>query len=136
MEVDITQKKYPFALEAETKDNHIITMDASKKSGGQGDGPTPMELLLSSLGGCATMEILNALNKAGFFDFRIKTKASAIKNEKTAHIESIHLKFAFEGDINPETATFFVHKGLEEHCTILNLLKKSTAISISTSFLF
>jgi len=42
---------------------HAITLDAAEASGGAGQGPTPMELVLLALGGCAGMDVISILRK-------------------------------------------------------------------------
>ncbi|MFN0073999.1 MAG: OsmC family protein [Chloroflexota bacterium] len=51
------------AFTAETASGHRLTLDASAEHGGQGHGPSPMELLLVSLAGCTGMDVISLLRK-------------------------------------------------------------------------
>lgn len=42
---------------------HSIVMDASKQSGGDGSGFSPMQLLLTALGGCTGMDVVHIMRK-------------------------------------------------------------------------
>ncbi len=42
---------------------HSIVMDASKQSGGEGSGVSPLQLLLIALGGCTGMDIVHIMRK-------------------------------------------------------------------------
>lgn len=42
---------------------HSVVMDASKQSGGEGSGFSPMQLLLIALGGCTGMDVVHIMRK-------------------------------------------------------------------------
>ncbi len=42
---------------------HSIVLDASKQSGGEGSGFSPMQLLLIALGGCTGMDVVHIMRK-------------------------------------------------------------------------
>jgi putative redox protein len=42
---------------------HDVVMDSSSEVGGTGSGPTPMEMLMVSLGGCTGMDVISILRK-------------------------------------------------------------------------
>ncbi len=42
---------------------HSMVMDASKQSGGEGSGFSPMQLLLIALGGCTGMDVVHIMRK-------------------------------------------------------------------------
>ncbi len=42
---------------------HSIVMDASKQSGGEGSGVSPLQLLLIALGGCTGMDVVHIMRK-------------------------------------------------------------------------
>lgn len=46
-----------------TGSGHEITIDASADVGGEDAGPTPMELQLAALAGCAAMDVISILRK-------------------------------------------------------------------------
>jgi putative redox protein len=50
-------------FQATTESEHRVTMDAPVASGGNNHGPSPMELLLVSLGGCTAMDVADILRK-------------------------------------------------------------------------
>lgn len=45
------------AFEAKTQSGHSIIMDGSPEYGGENRGPRPMELILTGLGGCASLTL-------------------------------------------------------------------------------
>lgn len=134
MQVFIEQSSSLFALQATTERGLSFTMDASPASGGQGKGPTPMELLLGSLGGCASMEVLNALQRAGYPDFTLKTTVQGKKNDQAPGLGHIHLIFHFHGTVDQESAHHFIEKILHDHCSVLAMIKNNTQVSFSTAF--
>ena len=48
---------------ATTASGHDVVMDSTSEVGGTESGPTPMELLMVSLGGCTGMDVISILRK-------------------------------------------------------------------------
>lgn len=51
------------AFDATTDSQHTIRLDAAAETGGQDQGPRPLEMLLVSLGGCTGMDVISILKK-------------------------------------------------------------------------
>ncbi|MBC8239902.1 MAG: OsmC family protein, partial [Alphaproteobacteria bacterium] len=51
------------AFRATTGSDHEITMDGAPESGGRNAGARPMELVLTGLAGCASVNIVEILKK-------------------------------------------------------------------------
>ena len=43
---------------------HTITMDGRPDSGGNNQGPRPIEMLLLGLGGCTSFDVMSSLKKS------------------------------------------------------------------------
>jgi putative redox protein len=50
-------------FEVRTPSGHRLTVDASEEHGGEGHGPSPMEVLLVALAGCTGMDVISLLRK-------------------------------------------------------------------------
>ncbi len=85
-------------FESSLPSGHKITLDASEESGGHNQGPRPMELLLSGLGGCTGIDVVLILNKmkAEIEEFHLDIDAERAE-EPPKRFEKIHLTYKFKG---------------------------------------
>ncbi|AFM40971.1 putative redox protein, regulator of disulfide bond formation [Desulfosporosinus acidiphilus SJ4] len=77
--VDLTNQKVQFA--GITRSNPAITID-SKPPLGDGQGYTPLELLLISLASCSGTTIVTLLRKMRKNNFGLKVKAKGIRRDQ------------------------------------------------------
>ena len=109
---------------------HRVAMDAALSSGGNDQAARPVEVLLSSLGGCTGMDVVAILR-------RMKTPAEALTitlEDKRAPdypkvIERIHLVYQVEGRIPPENVERAIELSLSKYCPIANTLTGVTTIT-------
>ncbi|UCF10215.1 MAG: OsmC family protein [Candidatus Bipolaricaulota bacterium] len=107
----------------ESASGRAIAMDAPADSGGTGSEPTPVELLLNSIGGCTGMDIVYALRKmrtpATGLTIRIEERrASSFPRVVT----NVHLDYEIAGEIPEENARRAVELSLSTYCTVSNSL--------------
>ncbi|WP_405605459.1 OsmC family protein [Polaribacter sp. Asnod1-A03] len=62
-EVVLSNKNY--LAEAKTR-NHFLTLDQSVAAGGGDNGPTPVEYLLTAIGGCVSMTLRTFAQRKGW----------------------------------------------------------------------
>jgi len=58
-------KNKNYLAEAKTR-NHFLTMDQSVAAGGGDNGPTPVEYLLTAIGGCVSMTLRTYAERKGW----------------------------------------------------------------------
>jgi len=77
---------------------HEVVLDASKESGGNDNGPRPMELILHGLAGCTGIDIALILKKmkSEIDNFKIEVNADRAK-EHPKRYTNIYLKFIIKG---------------------------------------
>lgn len=77
---------------------HELTVDAAEKSGGQNNGPRPMELLLSGLAGCTGIDVVLILKKmkTELEDFEMEIDAERAE-EAPKRFTKIKIKYKFKG---------------------------------------
>jgi putative redox protein len=130
MEIEI---KKVDGLKLTGKDNsgHEIIIDTRKENGGHDSGPSPMELLLFSLGGCTLMDVISICDKmrVNYDDIRIKIKGE--RQDKHPKIfKHIEIKYLVYGK-NPDESK--IKKAIElsigKYCSVHAMLSKSASIS-------
>ncbi len=116
--------------------DHHIKLDAEEISGGENRGPDPRRLLLSSLAGSTSMEIISILNKMRIIPeaFNIYVEAE-LTEEDPKYYHKIHLLYEFKGNSIPleklEKAIELVHEG---YCGIIAMLEKSAQITYAIKY--
>lgn len=102
---------------------HDIHMDAAESVGGADSAPRPVELLLSSLGGCTGMDVISVLRKMKTEprDLRIEIQDErAVEFPKV--ISKIHLIYRVKGAVPEENLIKAIELSLTKYCPIANTL--------------
>jgi len=105
-------------------------MDAGKKYGGLGSGPSPMETLLMSLGGCTGMDSISILRKVkdklDAFDIHIDAKRQPTHPKV---FREITLTFRFQGDdALRDVIIDAVTRSQNKYCAISAMLAKGAPV--------
>ncbi|MFB5761988.1 OsmC family protein [Paenibacillus medicaginis] len=103
---------------------YAVNQDATDKYGGDGQGMTPMELLLAGLGGCMGIDITMILNHFLGDIESIEIEANGIRTESmpTAFTE-IDLTFHVKGNIPDYRVWKAIHMAEEKYCAVSASLK-------------
>ena len=92
--VVLTNKNY--LAEATTR-NHFLTMDQDVSAGGGDSGPTPVEYLLTAIGGCVSMTLRTYAERNGWDIGEIKVNVTQLKDDKGVYLTE---EISFEKDIS------------------------------------
>ena len=108
---------------AEDRYGHQVLMEASPQYGGEGKGITPMELLLSALGGCAGIDIVTMLKARGQNLVSYEVELQGIRKEELPKtFESVEAKFYLKGDLDPDIVDRVMHLTMTKICPIAAML--------------
>lgn len=111
------------AFVSEVASGHDVHMDAGESSGGADSAPRPVEILLSSLGGCTGMDVISVLRKMKTVP---KSLQIEIQDERAPEypkvITKIHLVYRAEGEVPEENLTKAIELSLTKYCPIANTL--------------
>lgn len=125
----------PFVFELKNENGATCLMDASEKIGGKNKGIRPMELLAGSLAGCASIDVINILQKKriniGCYEVEIETKR---KEELPGVFEMIHLKFLFYNKIDLDKLTPIIDVVIEKYCSVAASLSPEIKLSYEIEF--
>jgi len=84
---------------------HSIVMDTSKKSGGEGSGFSPMQLLLVALGGCTGMDVVHIMRKQRQQVDALELLVSGKRVEEQPRVyNNINVEYRIKGKAIRETA--------------------------------
>lgn len=113
--------------------NHTFVQDAQESAGGQNKGPTPKELLLAGIIGCAGMDVIGLLKKHKMTLSTFKASATAEARKEHPRIFSgVNVVFSASGsDIGANELKEAVHMSLTKYCGVTAMV--STVVPVRYS---
>lgn len=114
-----------FQLRGTTPQGQVAVIDAPVSIGGRDEGVRPMEMLLMSLAGCASVDVLMILEKQ-----RQEVEDCIIEVEGTradsvpAVYESIRLHFKIKGQVLQSKLDEALKLSAEKYCSVSTMLSR------------
>lgn len=111
-----------------------VPMDTIIEQGGNGEGATPMELILMGLGGCTAMDVISILQKKRqeISNFEIVLHADRA-TEHPKVFTDITLEYVFTGKgISQEAVERAIDLSENKYCSGLAMLQKG--VNIQTTY--
>jgi putative redox protein len=132
MKVEI-EKTNGLKLLGKDDSGHEIVIDTKKELGGHDSAPSPMNLLLLSLGSCTLMDVISLIDKMRVDYDDIKVKVTGERHEEHPKIfTNIQIKFTIRGK-NPDESKIkkAIDLSAKKYCSIHAMLEKTASISSS-----
>jgi putative redox protein len=106
-----------------------VSIDADAAVGGQGKGPKPKGLMLTSLAGCTAMDVISILRKMKVEpdEFSVETEAE-VTDEHPKVFKSIKIIYRIKGDVPREKAEKAVSLSLDRYCGVTDMLRKAAPV--------
>jgi putative redox protein len=133
MKIIINRVNQAVHLKAVNESGQSIDMDGSPGIGGEELGMRPMEVLLSSLAGCSSMDVLSILKKMreDIQDYQVEITGERNPDEVPSIFNKIHVHFILKGDLNTKNVEKAVSLSMEKYCSVSKMLEKSAEITHS-----
>ena len=111
---------------AQSNFGHDIISDAPAASGGDDNGPSPVELMLSGLAGCTGIDVTNIMKErlADVTKFEI-TVDDEREDTTSRAVKNVTLTFDVEGEVDLKKLKRAISLSVEKYCTVANSLKAS-----------
>ncbi len=118
-------------MEATNEDGNVIHMDGAPEIGGHGLGMRPMQLLLTAIGGCSSIDVILILKKQKqeIESFEVEVEGEKQKVEDHSIFSEIVLHYKISGKVDPEKAEKAVKLSMEKYCSVTKILEKTARIS-------
>ena len=114
---------------AETNSGHGIIIDTKKEYGGNGLGPSPMELLLTGVAACTAFDIVVLLKKMREPVESVEVIAKAERRKEYPRIfTNIHLEYIVKGEVKEEKLKKAIELSQTKLCSASNNLKNGGTI--------
>ncbi|MGE0589742.1 MAG: OsmC family protein [Cyclobacteriaceae bacterium] len=132
-EIELSRVDGEFHLVAKNQDGNEVHLDASPSIGGTGKGMRPMQMLLSALAGCSTIDVLSILRKQQQEVTGIKVYVKGDRKEGKAPnpFQSIQLRYVVFGNVTLEKAERAVSLSIDKYCSVAATLDKSVKLTYS-----
>jgi putative redox protein len=127
MKIEIGRLNDAFNFEATNEQGKTIQMDASPDIGGSNLGFRPMQLMLTSVGACSSIDIVNILKKQkqNLKDIKITIDGEREKDVIPSLFTDIHVHFHLIGDLDEDKVKRAVDLSVNKYCSAWKTLEKS-----------
>ena len=137
MKIVISRTNQAVHLNAVNERGVSFDMDGSPEIGGEELGMRPMEVLLSSLAGCSSMDVLSILKKMreDVQDYQVEITGERDTEQVPSIFNKIHVHFVLKGDLNIKNVEKAITLSMEKYCSVSKMLEKSADITHSFEIL-
>lgn len=133
MKIKLNRVNKHFHFEARNESNVLLNIDASPEIGGEDKGFRPMELMLSGMASCSTIDLLLILKKQKQIVSDIKIEATAERTETSSkEFKSVNLHYVLTGEISINKLERAIDLALTKYCSAI--LSINPNISVTTSY--
>ncbi len=135
MKVTLVRQNQAVHLEGQNEEGLRVHTDGSASIGGESKGMRPMELLLTSLGSCSSIDVITILQKMKqpLEDLRIEVEGTRKEGEIPAVFTHIHLHYHLTGALDPVKVARAISLSMETYCSVSKMLEKSVEITTEYS---
>lgn len=133
MKIELNRLNDGFHLEAVNEQGKVVHIDASPDIGGTNQGMRPMQLLLSAMGGCSTIDVINILKKQKqpLRDIKITVTGEREKDAVPSLFVEVHVHFQLYGDLDAEKVQRAVSLSVDKYCSVGKTLSYKAKITHS-----
>ena len=137
MKIELNRLNDGYHLEATNEQGRTVHLDASPDIGGTNQGMRPMQMLLSALGGCSTIDIISILKKQKqpLRDIKITVTGEREKDAVPSLFVEAHLHFRLYGDLDQEKAGRAVSLSVDKYCSVAKTMSHKATITHSFEIL-
>jgi len=135
MKIEIKRINNATHLEAKNEAGNTLFMDGSPSIGGKDLAFRPMQVLLTSLGGCSTMDVISILNKQkqDLRHIEIVLEGEREQGVEPSLFRNIHVHFKIFGNVDPEKAKRAIDLSMIKYCSVAKTLEPTAKITYDFS---
>jgi putative redox protein len=138
MKIQIKRLNDAVHLEAINEEGAKIEMDGSPAIGGQNLGMRPMQVLLASLGGCSSMDVLSILKKMqqNVSEYYVELNGEREQGVEPSLFKDIDVKFKLKGDnLDAGKVQRAIELSMNKYCSVAKTLEPTAKITYSFEIL-
>ena len=133
MKVVLTRRNSAVHFEAVTESGARLDIDGAPAIGGLGLGARPMEVVLSALGGCSSMDVVSILEKqrATIGAMQVTVSGERVPDAVPSLFRTVHVHFDVTTDAGDAKVARAVALSMETYCTVTRIVEKTAAVTFS-----
>ncbi len=133
MKIQLKRLNDAVHFEGSNDDGNIVHLDGSPDIGGEGKGIRPMQLLLMSLAGCSSIDVVSLLKKMRQppEDVRVEVSGERALDEVPAVFKKIHMHFILKGNLDEAKVAKAIGMSVDKYCSVARMLEKTAEITWS-----
>jgi putative redox protein len=133
IKIELNRLNEGFHMEAVNEQGNTLQMDASPEIGGTNKGMRPMQLLLSAMGGCSSIDLINILKKQKqpLKDLKVTITGEREKDKIPSLFTDVHAHFKLFGDLDPDKVQKAVSLSVEKYCSVAKTLEQTAKVTYS-----
>jgi putative redox protein len=138
MKITMNRLNNAVHLKATNEEGNSIEMDGSPEIGGEGKGPRPMQVLLMSLAGCSSMDVLSILKKMreDVTDYKVEVSGDREEGVVPSIFTNIHVHYILTGqNLNKANVEKAVRLSMEKYCSVTRQIEPTAKITYSSEVL-
>jgi putative redox protein len=118
-------------FDAETASGHTVRLEGGAKE----TGPSPMEMLLASLGGCSVVTVVEFLNKMRQPFTGLEVEVSGERADELPRVYTkIHAHYRVGGDVDEGRVARAIELTEAKYCSVHTMLAATAAMSHTIEF--
>lgn len=131
--IELNRLNDAFHFAAANENGNTVHIDASPEIGGTNQGMRPMQMLLSAMGGCSAIDVINILKKQkqDLKDLKITVTGERQKNVVPSLFETIHAHYKFYGNLDRDKVEKAINLSVRKYCSVSKTLEQSATITYS-----
>ncbi len=133
MKIELHRADDAFHFISTSEEGKTVESDGSLAIGGGNKAMRPMEMVLSAIASCSSIDIVMILKKQRqrLDDINVTVEGKRATDQVPAVFTDIHIHFKLTGKIKEKKAQQAVQMSMEQYCSVSKMLEGSVNITHS-----
>ena len=133
MKIELHRADDAFHFISANEDGLTVETDGSPAIGGGNKAMRPMQMVLSAMASCSSIDIVMILKKQRQIleDIKVSVEGKRATDQVPAVFTDIHIHFKLFGDLKENKAAQAVRMSMEQYCSVSKMLEKTVNITYS-----
>ena len=133
MKIELHRADDAFHFISTSEEGKTVESDGSLAIGGGNKAMRPMEMVLSAIASCSSIDIVMILKKQRqrLDDINVTVEGKRATDQVPAVFTDIHIHFKLTGKIKEKKAQQAVQMSMEQYCSVSKMLEGSVNITLS-----